>query len=193
MPVLLSAGMPDPKQDSAYFRPARAARVREAVIQLARAVLPTTELVFGGHPAVAPLVLAVARQMGAIHRVIIFQSEFFRSTVPPESLVFSRLTWTSSIRGDRSRSLEAMRSAMVRSMDFEAAFFIGGMQGGEDELRILRRERPQVPVYPVASTGGAAEVIFSRGEGPHDAVLRHLLERDLVYGHLFQKLLGLAP
>ena len=39
-PVFLSASVPDPSRHAAYFQTARPARIREAVTQLARVVLP---------------------------------------------------------------------------------------------------------------------------------------------------------
>jgi len=59
-PVFLSASVPDPSRHAAYFQTARPARIREAVTQLARVVLPHGLLVFGGHPAISPLVLKEA-------------------------------------------------------------------------------------------------------------------------------------
>lgn len=193
-PVFLSGSVPDPLRDAAYFQTARPARIREAVTQLARVVLPHGLLVFGGHPAFSPLVLTVAQQLGAVGRVVIYQSEFFASKVPQDSMAFPNLKWTPEVGGDRGeRSLERMREEMLGAYGFGAGFFVGGMHGIEDEFAMFARLRAGVPAYPVASTGGAARMLFDRGEGPQDAAVRGMLERELVYGYLFQKLLGLAP
>jgi hypothetical protein len=191
--VFLSASVPDPRRHARYFNNTSVGRIREAITQLARAVLPTGEFTFGGHPAISPLVLAVAGYLGAKDRVVIYQSEFFRSLVPPESLAFSRIVWTPAVRADPQDSLRAMREAMVRSTDFRAAFFIGGMEGVEEELATFRSEHPGAAIFPVASTGGAARVLFQRGEGPIDPLVRNQLEKSLVYGYLFPKLLAMAP
>lgn len=191
--VFVSASVPDPRRDTNYHRTAHPLRIREAITQLARAVLPLGELVFGGHPAVSPLVLAVATQLGASSRAAIFQSEFFRGRVPRDSLVFPRLTWTPAVGHDQSKSLAAMRTLMIRSREFEAAFFIGGMEGVEEEYSVFRQEWPQAAAYPIASTGGAARLLFARGAGAQAPSLRQQLDRDTVYGHLFRKLLNLVP
>jgi hypothetical protein len=192
-PVFLSGSVPDPSRHPTYSQTARPARIREAVTQLARVVLPHGLLVFGGHPAFSPLVLTVAQQLGAVGCVVIYQSRFFEKLVPQDSMAFPNLTWTPEVGGDRELSLARMREEMLGAYRFGAGFFVGGMEGVEDEYSMFQRMRPDVLAYPVASTGGAARVLFDRGEGPQDAVTRGMLERELVYGYLFQKLLGMAP
>jgi SLOG cluster3 family len=192
-PVFLSASVPDPSRDPVYAQTARPARIREAVTQLARVVLPHTLLVFGGHPAISPLVLTVAQQLGAVDRVVIYQSRFFEKMIAPESMGFVNLKWTDEVGGDREQSLETMRGEMLGSYDFGAGVFVGGMKGIEDEYAMFRSVWPGVGAYPVASGGGAARMLFDRGEGPQDQAMRGMLERELVYGYLFQKLLGLVP
>ncbi|WP_437634662.1 hypothetical protein [Sorangium sp. So ce854] len=192
-PIFLSAGAPDPRRHPAYFQTARPFRIREAVTQLARVVLPHTLLVFGGHPAISPLILTVAHQIGALDRVEIHQSDFFRNSIPPESMGFRKLIWTPEVRHDREGSLEAMRRRMIGGHRFSAAIFIGGMDGVEKERALFRTLQPAAPDYLVASTGGATRVLFDRGEGPKDPRVRGKLEQELVYGYLFQSLLGLVP
>ncbi len=156
-------------------------------------MLPRGLLVFGGHPAFSPLVLTVAAQLGAVDRVVIYQSRFFEKVIPPDSMAFPNLKWTPEVAGDREKSLELMRGEMMGGYDFGAGVFIGGMKGVEDEYAMFRRVWPGVPAYPVASGGGAARMLFDWGEGPKDLVVRRMLEREVVYGYLFQRLLGLAP
>ena len=192
-PVFLSASVPDPRRDPVYARTAKPARIAEAVSMLAGVVLPRAELVFGGHPAISPLVLAIARQLGAVDRVVIYQSEFFRSVVPVDSVAFPRLTWTAEVVGDRAASLRAMRGEMIGRRAFGAGFFVGGMDGVEEEYAMFRALQPNAVAFPVGSTGGAAGVLLDNGEGPSDAGERAALGGDLVYAHMFEKLLGLVP
>jgi len=139
-------------------------------------------------------VLTVAQRLGAIDRVVIYQSSFFKKLVPPpDSMVFPNVRWTPEVGGDREQSLEAMRHEMLGSNPFGAGVFVGGMEGIEDEYAMFRRVCRGVAAYPVASGGGAARMLFDRGEGPADPVVRGMLEGELVYGYLFQRLLGLTP
>lgn len=55
-PVFLSASIPDPARDKRYFGTGDTIAIRDAVIALVSVVLPRTKLVFGGHPAITPLV-----------------------------------------------------------------------------------------------------------------------------------------
>ena len=137
--------------------------------------------------------LVIAQQLSTMDRVRIFQSEFFRSVVPAESLAFPRLTWIPAVRGDREASLLAMRQAMLASEPLRAGVFIGGMAGVEDEYAPLRRLQPGLPASAVASTGAPAAMIL-RGDTaqPADPALRHGLETDLVYGALFRALPGVG-
>jgi hypothetical protein len=61
-PVFLSASIPDPRRDAKYFQTGDTIAIRNAVIALVTVTLSRTKLVFGGHPAVTPLVKWVADQ-----------------------------------------------------------------------------------------------------------------------------------
>tara|TARA_R110002073_G_scaffold186392_1_gene344972 strand:+ start:9770 stop:10351 length:582 start_codon:yes stop_codon:yes gene_type:complete len=193
MPVFLSASVPDPKRNPQYFKSGHAMRIREAVTQLTRVLVARDELVFGGHPAISPLVLTVANQLNAASNVVIYQSEFFKASIPTESMAFPHLKWTPEVQGQREPSLLGMRETMIGCRAFDAGFFLGGMEGVEEELEIFKRLNPTASVYPIASTGAAARLLFDRGEGPQDRQLRRDLDRELVYGYLFKKLLALVP
>ena len=125
----LSASIPDPRREPAYYETADVMAIREAVMALTTATLKKGHLVFGGHPAISPIVLMVAKVFDAVDRVHIFQSDYFRDQVPPESGQFTRIVWTPSIRNDVDASLREMRKRMIESGDFVSAFFVGGMVG----------------------------------------------------------------
>lgn len=189
----LSASIPDPTRDVRYVDTADVTAIREAVIALAAAVCRRGRLVFGGHPAISPLVLLVARNLGVEARVRIYQSEYFRALIPPESAGFPDLVWTPAQHEDRNASLAVMRERMLGEGPFEAAVFIGGMEGVEEEFELFRKRWPRTAVFPIATTGAAAKLLFTRHSQSLPGVTeqrRADLERDSVYGALFSRLFG---
>jgi hypothetical protein len=191
--VFLSASAPDPRRHPRYHTTADVAAIREAIVALATVVLPRGRLLFGGHPAVSPLVLLIAQQLSAVDRVRIYQSEFFRGIVPPESLAFPSIVWTAEVPGDREASLAAMRSAMLADLPIRSGVFIGGMEGVEEEYALFKQTHAALPAYAIASTGAAARIVFtSNPQEPSDAAIRRALEQDLVYDALFRSLPGVV-
>lgn len=185
-PVFLSASVPAPDRDPQYFSTADVVAIRESVLALTMVVTPRSRLVFGGHPAISPLVHLAADQIGFAQNVAIYQSEFFRSIIPPSSLSFRDLRWTPATVGDRSASLAAMRTEMLASEAFGAGVFVGGMEGVELEYDMFVRAHPNARALLVASTGAAAQKLY--GELPAAARDRGL-ERDPAYRSLFRRLL----
>jgi hypothetical protein len=94
--VFLSASFPSKEQSTPDFLTADAAEISQAIVAVARAVLSSKgRLVFGGHPTVTPLVLAVAQEYLPENRterreihdrqelpVVVYQSEIFTPFVP---------------------------------------------------------------------------------------------------------------
>jgi hypothetical protein len=191
--VFLSASVPTPQRDPRYHATADIAAIREAIVALATVVLPKGPLLFGGHPAISPLILLIARQLSVTERVIIYQSEFFRKMVPPESMAFPSITWTPAEADDRQASLARMRQLMLADRPIRAGIFIGGMEGVEAEYDLFRRTHPRLPAYAIASTGAAASALFKANPGePLDPKLREALKHDLVYDALFRALPGVG-
>ncbi|NVJ00833.1 hypothetical protein HV824_22320 [Myxococcus sp. AM009] len=185
-PVFLSASVPLPGRDPVYLSTANILAIREAAAALTVVVLPTDRLVFGGHPAISPLIHLAAERLGAADRVYIYQSQFFQNVIPPSSLQFRHLNWT-PVSGGRDASLRLMREQMISYERFQAGVFIGGMEGVEEEFELFRRAQPQAIALAVASTGAAARVLFDREPwGSKDAGL----ENDVAYASLFRRLLG---
>src|SRR5450631_805214 len=137
-PVFLSASVPDPRRNPKYFRAGDAAVIGEAVVSLLAVVLPKTKLVFGGHPAITPMVKFVADKLGAFDKVRMFQSKYFRDRYVNDLELFGYVE-TEAVPRDREASLIAMRTQMIQSEDFTAAFFIGGMEGVEQEAQLFSR------------------------------------------------------
>src|SRR5208282_1742578 len=129
-----------------------------------------------------------------------FQSKYFREFYL-EDLEFFRYEETEAQPGGRGPSLEHMRKKMLLSEEsFAAAFFIGGMEGVEEEFDLIRKIKPDVPRFPVVTTGAAAKILLRREVDAIDDLpaaiqpLRraqlHELETKTSYMALFTKLLG---
>ena len=187
--IFLSASVPDPSRDQRYASCADVVAIGEAVRALAAVVLPAGRLVFGGHPAIAPFVRMISVALKAESRVGVYQSEFFRTQIPPAGQSFKDIAWTPAVAGDREGSLRLMREEMIRSEAFAAGVFIGGMEGVEEEWRMFCAIHGGVPALPVASTGAAALLLLQGNQGPQDPVIRQRLCSDYVYASLFQDLL----
>lgn len=185
--IFLSASIPDPRRDPKYFQSADATLIREAVRGLTAALLPRGILVFGGHPAISPMVALIGQQLGALEHVRIYQSRWFDGQVPQHSLMFKYLNWTK--RGlDLESSLQLMREEMLRAHKYDAGVFIGGMEGVEHEFLLFRKLLPFAPVFPVASCGAASSLLFQNNSQHIDPGFASDLATDLVYGDLFRRI-----
>lgn len=121
-------------------------------------------LVWGGHPTIAPMLAKGLARHGLrmSDRVTVYLSEEFSDVMAPESVDLGVRVMTERL-GSREESLQRLRERMIGENEFEAAVFIGGMEGVEQEYRLLREMQPEVKCMPVASTGGAAKRIFDAG------------------------------
>lgn len=185
MHVFLSASVPLPDRDARFYRSADVIGIREAVKALAIEVARGGSLTFGGHPAITPLIALVLKQTfpDKFGSFILFQSEYFRRLFPQENDEFIDVHITPAVDDNRAASLDAMRNEMLTHCAYDAAFFIGGMEGVIEEYEMLLKVQPGVPTYPIASTGGAALDLYQRGGWDS------LLMDELTYPTLFRKLL----
>ncbi len=184
-PIFLSASVPERELEKYIPDPVA---IRDAVRALVAETVRTRLLVFGGHPAISPLVHHAADDLGAVDNVRIYQSEFFRKDIPQVAQQFPHLIWTPAVGNDREQSLLEMRTQMIDSQPFAAGIFIGGMDGVEDEWALFTQHYPRLPVFPIASTEGAARLLWKKWQAP-----RHLKDRlahDLDYRAVFHDLLG---
>jgi hypothetical protein len=184
--IFLSASVPAPQRAERYRRVEDAHfEIEQAVISLARAVFSEGgRLVFGGHPAISPLVAMVAGEYrepryaeSGVERPIasieVFQSRAFEGFLPSETqmmykLGYATIIWVDAVDGetyDPKReyreppcplSVNAMRHAMIERTMPEAMVCIGGMDGVEKEFEIFRELRRNAPIYVLEKTGGAA-------------------------------------
>jgi hypothetical protein len=190
--LFLSASVPAAERSKSYQRIENAHfEIEQAVISLARAVFSESgQLVFGGHPAISPLVAMVAGEYreprhaeGANDKpsapIHIFQSRAFEGFLPDDTLLmyqlgYATITWIDAannekfdptIKYDESpcpESLRAMRDAMIGSTRPTAMVCIGGMEGVEREAEMFREYRKDAPLYVLERTGGASLMLTER-------------------------------
>ena len=184
--VFLSASIPLPDHDAKYLETADVIAIRDSIRALVSVVVPTGQIVFGGHPAITPLVRLLVRGMtpDVNQHIILYQSAFFRREFPPETAEFERVRIIEAVDTDEAASLRKMREAMIGGHNFDAGIFLGGMEGVEREYKMFKLIHPGKPAYPIASTGAAARILFD--EYARDRV--ELLS-DLRYLSLFRRLL----
>ncbi len=187
--IFLSGSVPE--RELHRFVPEPVA-IREAIRALVAETVRDRMLVFGGHPAISPLVEHAARELNATDNVIIYQSSYFEKKIPDVAKKFRNLRWTREDPAGRDPSLTLMRTEMIHSTPFDAGFFIGGMEGLLEEWDIFSK-RDAIPVFPVASTEGAARILWQNWtpnnlpNAPAD--LKTRLSQDLQYRLLFRDLL----
>ncbi len=188
--VFLSASIPLPGHGAKYSETADVIAIRDSVRALVSVVIPTGRIVFGGHPAITPLIRLLVRGMTTDVRqhVILYQSRFYEQRFPPEVAEFEDVRLVDAVGTDQAASLREMRRVMIGSHNFDAGIFLGGMEGVEREFELFRQMHPDGPVHPIASTGAAARLLFN--EYARDRVE---LLTDLRYLSLFRRLLNFRP
>ena len=186
--VFLSASIPVPGRGH-YFENADPLLIQAAVRALVSVALGRRLLVWGGHPAITPMVRAAAENLGVDYEqwVHLYQSEFFRGRFPEENRHFRNVTYVEAGSG-RESSLEKMRRRMLSDRNYTAAVFIGGMEGVFEELKIFRQLHPGAAIVPVPAPGGAARDIY---EDLKDSL--SLPGESLDFIGLFYRTLGIDP
>lgn len=154
--VFLSASIPVQGRGN-FYESADPFLIQFAVRELMTVCLGRRRVIWGGHPAITPMVWAVCESIGVKYAsaVRLYQSRFFEEWFPEENSRFRNVRYTPAVRNDRDASLERMRRAMLAE-PFGAAVFIGGMEGIFAEHRIFSELHPDAIVIAVAAPGGAA-------------------------------------
>jgi hypothetical protein len=187
-PVFLSASVPDPSRHPKFFMTADVVAIRDAVTALVETVLPQTTLYFGGHPAITPMVRRVAERLELLEKVALFQSREYQKNFPLDNQFFPNQRLADD--------LHDMRDKMLNSERFAAAVFVGGMEGVETEWRSVQQAPLQsgVPMFPLASTGGAALLLWESEDivKQYPPQLRTALRTDFNYVPLIRKLLQMS-
>ncbi|OEE40814.1 hypothetical protein ACODG7_04675 [Vibrio anguillarum] len=155
--IFLSASIPVAGRGR-YCETADPFLIQCAVRELAMASVRRYKIVWGGHPAITPMIWSICEDLGVDYTdsVILYQSRFFEGRYPEENQRFNNVVFTDSIPDDLNASLKLMREEMLSREDLIGAVFIGGMEGIGAEYETFRRLNPNAFVLPVAAPGGAA-------------------------------------
>jgi hypothetical protein len=187
--IFLSAGVPDPRRGAEFAATADTVAITAAVSALVHVVLGRRLLIWGGQPAITPMIWVVAESLGVDYAawVRLYQSQHFRDEFPEDNERFKNVVYTDDVLKDREQSLLHMRQRIFTENEFDSAVFIGGMGGIVDEYELIRQLQPSTRVVPVATTGGAvlriAQQISSLDED---------LVNDFDYVSLFHRHLGIS-
>ena len=186
--VFLSASIPLPHRNAHFFQTADVVAIREAVKALVGEVVPKGQLVFGGHPAITPLIALLMRGFGeqARRRVVLYQSAYFQKHFVSENDDFLDVRLIPAVGRSRKRSIAAMRKRMIEDTPFDAAVFVGGMEGILDEFNLFVERHGEAHIWPVASTGAAALQLFHKIGSPKP----DLFLNEFTYSTLFRKLVS---
>lgn len=185
--IFLSASIPFPDRDQKYFATADIVSIRDAVRALATVVIPKAHLIWGGHPSITPLVRFVMDKVNANMKthVTLYQSLYFQDKFPPDNFAFESIILTEK-KSSREESLNLMRDKLIKENDFTVGIFIGGMEGVEEEFSLFKEAHPAALILPIASTGGAAGIIYEH----HGQNFDRRLKTDYAYMALFRDLLN---
>lgn len=170
--IFLSASIPSIDRNPEYYKSADFIAIREAVLAVATVVVPNYKLVWGGHPAITPLIRHVYQRYleekdkklsdnnsfsdQLKDHVVLYQSEFFSRNFPKDNDCFEEVIVTPA-KNTREDSLYRMREKMIKENDFLMAIFIGGMEGVEDEYKMFVDWHPDTLALPLSTTGAAAK------------------------------------
>ena len=162
--IFLSASIPVLGRGN-YYQTADPFLIQLAVRELLTLALGRRRIVWGGHPAITPMVWAVCEDLGLryVDSVVLYQSRFFEELFPEENKRFANVTFTEAAERDKDASLLAMRREMLSRVDLEAAVFIGGMEGLFGEYSLFKELHPSAKIVAVASPGGAARQLARDG------------------------------
>jgi SLOG cluster3 family len=179
--IFLSASVPVVGRGD-YYKTADPFLIQFAVRELIMSSIRDWKIVWGGHPAITPMIATICQDMKVdyVQAVTLYQSKFFATEFPPENNSFNNIVLVDEVVSDRQQSLHKMRKAMLSRPDLEAAVFIGGMEGVEIEYEMFTRYHPRARVIPVAATGGAALQLAMRLYGDR------AVTNDIDFARMFQ-------
>ncbi|MCW3058924.1 MAG: hypothetical protein JWQ02_745 [Capsulimonas sp.] len=161
-----------------------------AVREFVTAALGRRTIVWGGHPAITPMIWSVCEDLGVNYSkaVVLYQSNFFKDLYPEENQRFGNVVYVDAVPGDRDASLLRMRQAMLSRDDLSTAVFIGGMEGVLAEYDLFTQFHPDAKVLAVPAPGGAAlQLAKSLG------VTTETDLQDIDFTKLFHTALGILP
>jgi hypothetical protein len=187
--IFLSASVPVIGRGN-YYETADPFLIQSAVREFVTIALGRRLLVWGGHPAITPMVWAVCEDLGVsfAKAVVLYQSKFFSDVFPEENQRFGNVVYVDAVPKDREASLLRMRKEMLSRDDLAAAVFIGGMEGILAEHAMFTELHPRGKILAVPAPGGAARQLAEKLGGGHEVDLQ-----NLDFAKLFHKELSVAP
>lgn len=160
--------------------------IREAVAAFVDVVLGRRLLVWGGHPAITPMIWAASEALGVDYSqsVHLFQSKYFEDNYPLENEQFGNVTFVNAVDNDQSASLHHMRKCMFEAHTFESAVFIGGMEGIWAEYEMLTSLDVPPRIVAIPAPGGVAREIYGKSRPVSDSVLADIDFISFLYREL---------
>ncbi len=186
--IFLSASVPVPGRGR-YYETANPFLIQTAVRELLTLTIGRRRIVWGGHPAITPMVWSVCEDLGVRYSdaVVLYQSRFFEDIFPEENARFANVHFVDSVENDRILSLQAMRKAMLSREDLDAAVFIGGMEGILEEYELFTDLHPKSKIVAVPAPGGAARDLAAQLQIPEAEF------GALDFSNLFWRTLEISP
>lgn len=168
--IFLSASVPVQGRGN-FIESANPFLIQFAVRELMTVCLGRRRMVWGGHPAITPMVWGVCESLDVSYASVVrlYQSRFFEEWFPEENKRFQNITFVPAVPGDRAESLDRMRHAMFAG-PFEAAVFVGGMEGIFDEYKIFKKLHPKAKIIALSAPGGAAMQLARKLRQKHDGI-----------------------
>lgn len=185
--IFLSASVPVNGRGT-FFQTAEPFLIQLAVREFLTLALGRRRIIWGGHPAITPMVWAVCEDLGVDYSdaVVLYQSRYFEEQFPEENKHFVNVKYIDAVGEDKDASLLDMRRAMLSRPDLEAAVFIGGMEGIFAEHALFRQLRPAARVLAVPAPGGAArELANTLNQSPEG--------NSLDFARMFYERLSISP
>ncbi|MFC3677766.1 SLOG domain-containing protein [Ferrovibrio xuzhouensis] len=194
--VFLSASIPVPGRKH-FFETANPFLIQASVREFVWTVLGRRKLIWGGHPSITPMIWAVCADLGLDYAktVKLYQSRYFEGRFPPENTEFANVELTPNIQDSLDLSLTEMRRRMIGGNKFEAAIFIGGMEGIFEEHEMFRQAHPDARVILVKPPGGATLDLVPAEEKDKDRRSPKAFggPMDYDFNRLFHDLLKIRP
>src|SRR5437879_8418624 len=104
--IFLSASVPLVGRGN-YHETADPFLIQCAVRELVTAVITQSQIVWGGHPAITPMIWAICQDLNIKYAdsVVLYQSRFFEEQFPEENKYFGNVVFIDAVQGDREKSL----------------------------------------------------------------------------------------
>lgn len=182
--IFLSASVPMSDRGD-FHESADPFLIQFAVRELLTVCLGRRTVVWGGHPAITPMVWAVCEDLGVDYAsaVKLYQSRFFEDFFPEENAHFANVRYVDAVEGNREQSIQRFREEMF-SQEFAAGVFIGGMEGILDEFKLFRKSNPTAKVLALSAPGGAALTLARDLDQTNDGI---------DFARIFQRHLNIGP